>query len=177
MDDRPVNEPLPPGRVVERSFDLLSLDFDPTPSIVPYVEIASRLGKGVRRTRASDERPHRAGVLAGSCSQGHTTASAPASGRLAPSMLGGGREVVNDSTERPPGKLARHQLDVTGRNPSGKMADHRVQGLVGVCDQLPRRWAIPSVSREILPFAQGGDVLAVRPKRARALRCRALAVT
>lgn len=45
MDDRPINEPLPPGRVVERSFDLLGLDFDPTSGILPYVEIASREGK------------------------------------------------------------------------------------------------------------------------------------
>lgn len=45
VDDRPINEPLPPGRVVERSFDLIGLTWDPTPGVIPYVEIASRLGK------------------------------------------------------------------------------------------------------------------------------------
>ncbi len=45
MDDRPMNEPLPPGHVVQRSFDLLALDFDPTPGVVPFVELASRPGK------------------------------------------------------------------------------------------------------------------------------------
>jgi hypothetical protein len=41
MDDRPILEPLPPGGVVRRSFELLALPSDPRAGIVPYVEIAS----------------------------------------------------------------------------------------------------------------------------------------
>lgn len=45
IDDRPIVEPLPPGGIVNREWDLLALDFDPTPGIVPYVELASDPGK------------------------------------------------------------------------------------------------------------------------------------
>lgn len=45
IGDRPIAEPLPPGSIVKREWDLLALDFDPTPGIVPYVELASDPGK------------------------------------------------------------------------------------------------------------------------------------
>ena len=45
VDERPLREPLPPGGVVAREWDLLALSFDPTPGIVPFVQIASKQGK------------------------------------------------------------------------------------------------------------------------------------
>jgi len=45
IDDQPIAESLPPGSIVKREWDLLALDFDPTPGIVPYVELASDPGK------------------------------------------------------------------------------------------------------------------------------------
>jgi hypothetical protein len=45
IDDRPIAESLPPGGIVRREWDLLALDFDPTPGVVPYVELASDPGK------------------------------------------------------------------------------------------------------------------------------------